>query len=96
MLVALAEFPVKKGKESEFLAWFAWSNAEFAKFKGFISRRLLKPQGEGNYTALIEFENLADFKAVGDSPFHSVSARRILPLLDGNLAPRLYEEEVLA
>lgn len=92
MLVAIAEFPVKEGKEHEFLAWFAWSNMEFARFKGFISRRLLKPHGEGNYTAIIEFENLADFKAVGDSPFHSVSAQRILPLLDGNLTPRLYEE----
>lgn len=93
MLVAIAGFPVKKGKEHDFLAWFAWSNVEFAKFKGFISRRLLKPQGEGNYTAIIEFETLADFKAVGDSPFHTVSAQRILPLLDGSLAPLLYEAE---
>lgn len=92
MLVAIAQFPVKQDKESEFLDWFAWSNTEFAKFKGFVRRRLLKPKGNGNYTAIIEFETLQDFQAVAASPFHTISARRILPLLDGTLAPQLFEE----
>lgn len=92
MFVAIAQFPLKEGKEADFLAWFTWSNAEFAKFNGFVRRRLLKPVNEGCYTAIIEFETAADFKAVGDSPFHTVSARRILPLLADALAPQLFGE----
>jgi heme-degrading monooxygenase HmoA len=91
MFVSIAEFPaIKDGKETEFLEWFAWSNEEFAKFNGFIRRRLLKPQGDGNFVALIEFASYENFKAVGDSPFHAVSARRVLPLLEGNPAPAMY------
>ena len=92
MLVVIVDFSIKEGKEAEFLDWFAWSNEEFAKFKGFIRRRLLKPKEEGNYKAVIEFENLADFKAVGESPFHDVSAQRILPMLQEKLAPKIFEE----
>jgi len=34
--------PIKAGKDAEFHEWFAWSNQEYAKHKGFISRKLLK------------------------------------------------------
>jgi hypothetical protein len=33
--------PIKAGKDAEFRAWFAWSNEQYAKHKGFISRKLL-------------------------------------------------------
>ena len=43
MFVVIINFPpIKAGKDAEFQEWFAWSNKEFAKHKGFINRRLLK------------------------------------------------------
>ena len=44
MFVALISFPpIKAGKDAEFREWFASTNQEFSKSKGFIGRRLLKP-----------------------------------------------------
>lgn len=44
MFIVIISFPaIKPGKESEFQEWFVSSNQEFATFKGFIRRRLLKP-----------------------------------------------------
>ena len=49
MFVVVIFFPpIKAGKDGEFREWFAGSNAEFAKFEGFIRRRLLKPLEQGN------------------------------------------------
>ncbi|HWR44900.1 hypothetical protein [Sporomusa sp.] len=93
MFIAIAQFPkINEGKETKFLEWFAWSNEEFSQFKGFVRRRLLKSQGGGNYAALIEFETFEDFKVVGGSPFHAVSAKRVAQLLDGNPVPASYVE----
>lgn len=93
MFIAVAQFPkITEGKENEFLEWFAWSNEEFAKFKGFIRRRLLKPQGGGNYAVLIEFETFEDFRAVGESPFHAVSAQRVMQIMEGTPVPASYIE----
>ena len=53
MFIVIINFPpIKAGKDEEFREWFAWSNKEFAKSAGFISRRLLKPVKGGNYAAL--------------------------------------------
>jgi heme-degrading monooxygenase HmoA len=93
MYIAIAQFPkISEGKEADFLEWFAWSNEEFSKLKGFIRRRLLQPQGGGNYVVLIEFDTFEDFKVVGESPFHSVSAKRVAPLLEGKPVPASYVE----
>jgi len=44
MFIAIAQFSqIKAGRDAEFIEWFAWSNQEFATFKGFFRRRLLKP-----------------------------------------------------
>jgi len=49
--VNTVEFPgIKKGKDAEFKKWFRWSNSAYAKFDGFISRRLLKPIDENGNT----------------------------------------------
>jgi hypothetical protein len=50
MFVNIIYFPpIKPGMDAEFLAWFAWSNAQYARHKGFISRKLLKHREGGNY-----------------------------------------------
>ena len=67
------------------------SNEEFSKFKGFIGRRLLKPFGEGNYAAIVEFENKDAFKAVHSSPAHDMAGEHVKPLFDGNPAPHFYQ-----
>jgi heme-degrading monooxygenase HmoA len=92
MFVALISFPpIKAGKDAEFREWFASSNEEFSKFKGFIGRRLLKPIGEGNYAAIVEFENQDTFKAVQSSPAHEKAGEHITTLFDGNPTPRFYQ-----
>lgn len=92
MFVALISFPpIKEGKDAEFRKWFASSNEEFSKFKGFIGRRLLKPLGEGNYAAVVEFENQDTFKAVQSSPAHETAGEQVTPLFDGNPTPHFYQ-----
>jgi heme-degrading monooxygenase HmoA len=62
MLVAVISFPpIQAGKDAEFQKGFAASNQAFSTFKGFMSRRLLKPVEGGNYAAIVEFEDQAAF-----------------------------------
>lgn len=92
MFVVLVNFPpIKKGKEEEFKEWFTWSNKEFASIKGFIRRRLLIPEKEGNYAALVEFESREAFMAMHTNPIHDEAGKRVAPLLDGNPTPNLYD-----
>ena len=92
MFVVLISFPpIKAGKDAEFREWFVSSNEEFSKFKGFIRRRLLKPSGEGNYAAIVEFENQDTFKAVQSSPAHDIAGKHVKPLFDGNPMPHFYQ-----
>jgi hypothetical protein len=38
MFVVISNFPsIKEGKDAEFREWFAWTNKEFAKFKGLLA-----------------------------------------------------------
>lgn len=91
MFVVLISFPpIKEGKDSEFQEWFAWSNKEFSNKKGFIGRRLLKPVGDGNYAAIVEFESQDDFNAMHSSPEHDKAGERVRPLFDGTPLPRFY------
>ncbi|MBP1765345.1 MAG: antibiotic biosynthesis monooxygenase [Firmicutes bacterium] len=92
MLVNIVFFPpIKEGKDAEFRNWFVWTNEEYAKHKGFISRRLLKPQEGGNYAAIVEHESKETFMAMHSSPIHEAAQKKILPLLDGYPKPHFYE-----
>ncbi len=92
MFVVLIAFPpIKAGKDAEFREWFVRSNEEFSKFKGFIRRLLLKPLEEGNYAAIVEFENRDAFRAMHGSPAHDKAGERVAPLFDGSPTPRFYE-----
>lgn len=92
MFVVIINFPpVKQGKDDEFRDWFAWSNREFAKYSGFISRRLLKPIEGGNYAAIVEHRSHETFMAMHTGPEHAEAGKRVMALLDGKPAPGFYE-----
>jgi heme-degrading monooxygenase HmoA len=92
MFVVLISFPpIKAGKDAEFREWFSSSNQLFSTSKGFIRRRLLKPLEEGNYAAIVEFENREAFMAMHSSPEHDKAGERVKPLFDGSPTPHFYE-----
>ena len=92
MFVVIINFPpIKAGKDAEFQKWFAWSNKEFAKHKGFINRRLLRPLKEGNYAAVVEHDSRESFMAMHTSPIHDEAGKRVAPLFDGRPTPQFYE-----
>ncbi len=92
MFVNFVEFPpIKAGKDAEFREWFAWSNQEFVKQKGFIRRLLLKPREGGSYAAIVEHESFETFMAMHNSPAHASAEERVAPLFDGSPTPRFYE-----
>jgi heme-degrading monooxygenase HmoA len=92
MFVAIVNFPpIKAGKDDDFRKWFAWSNQEFSKLKGFISRRLLKPLKQGNYAAIVEHESYETFMAMHVSPVHDEAGKKVEALFDGNPTPLFYE-----
>jgi antibiotic biosynthesis monooxygenase (ABM) superfamily enzyme len=82
--------PIKAGRDAEFHEWFAWSNQEYAKHKGFISRKLLLPREGGNYVAVVEHESYDTFMAMHTSPTQAEANRRVKPLLDGSPTPEFY------
>lgn len=92
MFVVLISFPpIKAGRDAEFHDWFVKSNETFSHHKGFIRRRLLKPIEEGNYAAIVEFENQDAFKAMHTSRDHDIAGEKVRPLFDGNPTPHFYE-----
>ncbi len=92
MFVNIVRFPpIKAGKDAEFQEWFAWSNREFSKHKGFIRRRLLKPTKRGNYTAIVEHESYDTFMAMHTSPAQAGARKRVDPLFKGNPTPEFYK-----
>jgi heme-degrading monooxygenase HmoA len=92
MFVNIVHFPpIKTGKDAEFREWFAWSNEEFAKHKGFIRRVLLKPLDSGNYAAIVEHESKETFMAMHNSPTRAKAFERVKPLFDGNPIREFYE-----
>ena len=90
-LVVINFPPIKKDKDAEFKQQFTSTNKEFVNFKGFISRRLLKHIREGNYAAIVEFEDQESFKAMHSSPEHEKAGERVRPLFDGSPTPSFYE-----
>ena len=92
MFVALISFPpIKAGKDAEFREWFASSNRAFSTFRGFRSRKLLKPVEGGNYAAIVEFEDQAAFQAMHSSAIHEKAGQQVKPLFDGKPTPTFYE-----
>jgi heme-degrading monooxygenase HmoA len=92
MFVVIISFPpIKAGKDDEFREWFASTNEQFSTFKGFIMRRLLKPLKEGNYAAIVEFENQVALNAMHSSPAHDKAGERVIPLYDGDPTAQFYE-----
>lgn len=92
MFVVIISFPpIKSGKEAEFLEWFARSNQAYSEFRGFMSRRLLKPLEEGTYAAIVEFETRAAFQDMHSSPVHDLAGAQVAPLFDGKPTPTFYE-----
>lgn len=83
--------PIKAGKDAQFREWFAWSNQEYAKHKGFISRKLLRPRDGGNYVGLVEHESYETFMAMHTSPTQAEANVRVKPLFDGGPTPEFYE-----
>lgn len=92
MFVVVIAFPsIKAGKDAEFRRWFDASNQVFSNFKGFISRKLLKPVDGGNYAAIVEFADQAAFQAMHSSAAHSEAGAQVKPLFDGKPTPTFYE-----
>lgn len=92
MFVNIIYFPaIKPEKDAEFRQWFEWSNQEYAKHKGFISRKLLVPRTGGKYAALVEHESYDTFMAMHTSPTQAEANQRVKPLLDGSPTPEFYE-----
>ena len=92
MFVNIIYFPpIKSGKDAEFHEWFKWSNEQYAKHKGFISRKLLKPLESGNYAAVVEHESYETFWAMHTSPTQAEAGKRVMLLLVGEPKPEFYE-----
>ena len=95
MFVNIIHFPpIKPGKDTEFQEWFRWSNDQYAKHKGFIRRRLLRPREGGNYSALVEHDSYETFMAMHTSPTQAEASVRVKPLLDGSPTPAFYDEVI--
>lgn len=92
MFIVIISFPrIKDGKDAEFRKWFDSSNQAYSGFQGFISRKLLKPLEPANYTAIVEFENQAGFKAMHSSSIHDKESEQVKLLFDGKPTPTFYE-----
>jgi heme-degrading monooxygenase HmoA len=92
MFMVIISFPpIKEGHDAEFREWFATSNVAFGGFDGFLNRRLLKPTQEGNYAAVVEFENEAAFRAMHSSATHDEAGGKVRPLFGGKPTPTFYE-----
>lgn len=94
MFVNIVQFPpLAPGKEHEFEAWFAWTNALYEPFEGFVSRRLLKPidGSGGNYLAIVEHESRETFMAMHASVERQQARRKVEPFFRGSPQPRFYE-----
>jgi heme-degrading monooxygenase HmoA len=95
MFLVIIHYPaIREDKEGDFREWFDWSNEEFGKCPGFVSRRLLRPLEGGNLAAILECISHDAFIAITKSPVHDEAARRVTPILEGS--PKLSFFEVVA
>ena len=92
MFVTIIKFPpIKEGMDDQFRRWFTASNEEFAKYPGFVRRRLLKPSGGGAYVGLVEFESAESFKEMHNTPRHDEFRGMVEPVFDGRPEPTFCE-----
>lgn len=92
MFVNIVEFPkIKKGKDADFKKWFRLSNRIYAKFDGFISRRLIKPiDGKGKYAAIVEHRSKSTFMKMHLSSARQEAWSKVEPLFQGKPTPYFY------
>ena len=83
--------PVKEGKDKEFREWFKLSNSVYSKFDGFISRRLLRSEEDGNYATIVEHRNKETFTKMHHSKERDALFEKLLPLFQGRPSPSFYE-----
>lgn len=93
MFINIIEFPkIREHKQAAFEEWFALSNEVYAKFPGFLSRRLMRPlRNTGSYAAIVEHESEATFMAMHTSPERQRVWEMVEPLIEGKPTPRFYE-----
>lgn len=90
MFVVTAEIQIKKGSEAEFKDWIGKSNAELAKFDGFVRRRLLESR-TGKHVILIEFETKEQFESMHKTQEHFQIQSKGHSYMDGPPKPTFYE-----
>jgi heme-degrading monooxygenase HmoA len=92
MFTVIISFPpIKEGKDAEFQKWFSSSNQAFSAFKGFKSRKLLKPFKGDTYAAVVEMENRDGFEKMYNSNIHETQANQVRPMFDGKPNAMFYE-----
>ncbi len=93
MFVIITQFPsIPPEKEEQFRQWFKQSNEQYAKYPGFISRRLLKPRTQGNYTAIIEHESYETFIAMHSSPDQAKAKEKLETMIEGDPKMQFFEQ----
>lgn len=84
MLVGIIQFPkIKHGRNEDFLRWFNWSNSEFMKFDGFVSRKLLKSELDDSYLAVMELKDKQTYMDIHKSKIHQTAFVQLIEMLEG-------------
>ncbi|MCE9652434.1 MAG: hypothetical protein K8Q89_05175 [Nitrosarchaeum sp.] len=91
----IIEFPkMDFNKEQDFEDWFKASNQKFQKFKGIISRNLLKQKDgtEGSkYIAVMELENEQAYVNLQSSDVHKNTLLGLIAIIDDIPVKTIYE-----
>ena len=69
--------------DEDFLRWFDWSNSEFMKFNGFISRKLLKSEFDDSYLAIMELKDKQTYTDIHKSEVHKTAFAQLVEMLEG-------------
>lgn len=92
MFVAIVRFPkISPEKEKDLLEWFEWTNNEFKKYEGFISRKLVKSKKEQTFAAVVELENEKVHSEIHASKFHKAALERLSQIIDGQPKREIFE-----
>ncbi|HEX6299373.1 MAG TPA: antibiotic biosynthesis monooxygenase [Acidimicrobiia bacterium] len=92
MFVNIVRYPaVKPGSDAAFREWFVESNEAYARFPGFIRRRLLIPREGGTYAAVVEHDSFDSFMAMHNSDTQKELREKVMPLLEGKPEPEFFE-----
>jgi hypothetical protein len=84
VLVGIIQFPkIKHGRNEDFLRWFDWSNSEFMRFDGFVSRKLLKSKLDDSYLAIMELKDGQTYMDIHKSEIHKMAFAQLVEILEG-------------